>query len=96
MGVRSRNRKKNHRRHKQRARKRRREMLSVARPECPQCGRSMAREESIAEIWRCRSCQRSFLKEGAELAPQITEIIVVKFNEPPLRLTMGRTMRWAA
>ena len=80
MGVRSRNRKKNHRRHKQRARKRRREMMSVVRPGCPQCGRLMAREESIAEIWRCRSCRRSFLKVGAEFAPQIHEIIVVKFK----------------
>jgi len=96
MGVRSRNRKKNHRRHKQRARRRRREMLSAVRPECPQCGRSMAREESIAEIWRCRSCRRSFLREGAELAPQVTEIIVVKFDQPLLRLTTRRILRRAA
>lgn len=96
MGVRSRNRKKNHRRQKQRARRRRREVMSVVRPECPQCGRIMAREESIAEIWRCRSCRLSFLKVGAELAPQIHEVIVVRFDEPPLRLPTERTRRRAA
>ena len=96
MGVRSRNKRNNHRRQKQRARRRRREMISVVRPECPQCGRNMVTEESIAEIWRCRPCQRSFLKVGAELAPQVHEVIVVKFDEPLLRLTTKRTMRRAA
>jgi ribosomal protein L37AE/L43A len=96
MGVRSRNRKKNHRRHKQRARRRRREMMSAVRPECPECGRNMAREESIAEIWRCRSCRRSFLRVGAELAPEIHEIITVRFDRPILRLPTDGTTRRAA
>lgn len=96
MGVRSRNRKKNHRRQKHRARRRKREMISVVRPGCPQCGTSMVREESIAEIWRCRPCQRSFLRMGVELAPQIHEVIVVRFDEPLLRLITKRTMRRAA
>ncbi len=84
MGLRSRNRRNNRRRQRERARRRRGAMMSVVRPECPECGTSMAREESIAEMWRCRSCARSFLKMGAELAPEVQKIIVVNFDAPPI------------
>lgn len=82
MGVRSRNRRNNRRRCKERARRRRRAMMLIAHPGCPECGAALLREESIAEIWDCPSCARSFLKLGTEFAPEIGAPLKLDFDVP--------------
>jgi ribosomal protein L37AE/L43A len=71
MGVRARRRRDNRRRMKARMRRRRREGLALARPRCPACSARLAREIPEDEIWACLRCGGTYLRQGAELLPEM-------------------------
>jgi ribosomal protein L37AE/L43A len=70
-------------RRKERAKERRRIQLSLARPRCPECSAILAKDDTIADIWRCEPCQTTLLRLGSTWLTQLEEPAAFGLWAPP-------------
>jgi ribosomal protein L37AE/L43A len=71
MGIRSRVSRVNRSKQKARARAKRRSLMALARPRCPECDAVLVQDATMPDLWDCSGCGVSLLKLGSEWLTQI-------------------------